>query len=45
IVMENPNHPNELNVSEGDQALAAPDGFAPQWIGENDPNNNNGWIE
>nr|GEZ53221.1 hypothetical protein [Tanacetum cinerariifolium] len=24
---------------------AAPDGFAPQWIGEHDPNNNNGWIE
>nr|GFB83513.1 hypothetical protein [Tanacetum cinerariifolium] len=21
------------------------DGFAPQWIGEHDPNNNNGWIE
>nr|GFA73331.1 hypothetical protein [Tanacetum cinerariifolium] len=28
-----------------DQALAAPDGFAPQWIGEHDPINNNGWIE
>nr|GEY85518.1 hypothetical protein [Tanacetum cinerariifolium] len=26
-------------------APAAPDGFAPQWIGEHDPNNNNGWIE
>nr|GEW12749.1 integrase, catalytic region, zinc finger, CCHC-type, peptidase aspartic, catalytic [Tanacetum cinerariifolium] len=25
-------------------APAAPDGFAPQWIGEHDPNNN-GWIE
>ncbi|GKD14300.1 hypothetical protein Tco_1198707, partial [Tanacetum coccineum] len=23
----------------------APAGFAPQWIGGNDPNNNNGWIE
>nr|GFA32123.1 hypothetical protein [Tanacetum cinerariifolium] len=28
----------------GEQAPAAPDGFAPQWIGEHDPNNN-GWIE
>nr|GFA72456.1 hypothetical protein [Tanacetum cinerariifolium] len=28
-----------------DQAPAAPDVFAPQWIGEHDPNNNNGWIE
>nr|GEW21248.1 hypothetical protein [Tanacetum cinerariifolium] len=36
---------NDPNVPEGDQALAAPDGFAPQWIGEHDPNNNNGWIE
>nr|GEU47991.1 hypothetical protein [Tanacetum cinerariifolium] len=32
IVMENPNHPNDPNVLEGDQAPAAPDGFAPQWI-------------
>nr|GFA86958.1 hypothetical protein [Tanacetum cinerariifolium] len=32
---------NDPNVSEGDQALVAPDGFAPQWIGEHDPNNNN----
>ncbi|GJX17325.1 putative reverse transcriptase domain-containing protein [Tanacetum coccineum] len=23
----------------------APAGFAPQWIGGHDPNNNNGWIE
>nr|GEY57384.1 hypothetical protein [Tanacetum cinerariifolium] len=30
--MENPNHPNDLKVPEGDQAPAAPDGFAPQWI-------------
>nr|GEU77365.1 hypothetical protein [Tanacetum cinerariifolium] len=45
IVMENPNHPNDPNVPEGEQAPAAPDGFAPQWIGEHDPNNNNGWIE
>nr|GEX94996.1 hypothetical protein [Tanacetum cinerariifolium] len=43
--MENPNHPNDPNVPEGEQAPAAPDGFAPQWIGEHDPNNNNGWIE
>nr|GEW56749.1 hypothetical protein [Tanacetum cinerariifolium] len=43
--MENPNHPNDLNVPEGEQAPAAPDGFAPQWIGEHDSNNNNGWIE
>nr|GEV66928.1 hypothetical protein [Tanacetum cinerariifolium] len=42
IVMENPNHPNDPNVPEGDQAPTAPDGFAPQWIGEYDPNNNNG---
>nr|GFB27153.1 hypothetical protein [Tanacetum cinerariifolium] len=45
IVMENPNHPNDPNVPEGDKAPAAPDGFAPQWIGEHDPNNNNRWIE
>nr|GEW76769.1 hypothetical protein [Tanacetum cinerariifolium] len=45
IVMENPNHPNDPNVLEGDQAPAAPDEFAPQWIGDHDPNNNNGWIE
>nr|GEY37699.1 hypothetical protein [Tanacetum cinerariifolium] len=30
--MENPNHPNDPNVPEGQQALAAPDRFAPQWI-------------
>nr|GFA41269.1 hypothetical protein [Tanacetum cinerariifolium] len=45
IVMENPNHLNDPNIPEGDQAPAVPDGFAPQWIGEHDPNNNNGWIE
>nr|GEZ62418.1 hypothetical protein [Tanacetum cinerariifolium] len=45
IVMENPNHPNDPNVPEGDRAPAVPDGFAPQWIGEHNPNNNNGWIE
>nr|GFB30765.1 hypothetical protein [Tanacetum cinerariifolium] len=43
--MENPNHLNDTNVPEGDQASAALDGFAPQWIGEHDPNNNNWWIE
>nr|GFA35727.1 hypothetical protein [Tanacetum cinerariifolium] len=43
--MENHNHPNDPNVPEGEQAPAAPDGFDPQWIGEHDPNNNNGWIE
>nr|GFA51640.1 hypothetical protein [Tanacetum cinerariifolium] len=36
---------NDPNVPEGDQALAIPNGFAPQWIGEHDSNNNNGWIE
>nr|GEY09775.1 hypothetical protein [Tanacetum cinerariifolium] len=45
IVMENPNHPNDPNVPEGEQAPAAPNGFAPQWIGEHDPNNNSVWIE
>nr|GEU40265.1 reverse transcriptase domain-containing protein [Tanacetum cinerariifolium] len=29
IVMENPNHLNDLNVPEGDQAPAAPDGDPP----------------
>nr|GEW67072.1 hypothetical protein [Tanacetum cinerariifolium] len=43
--MENPNHPNDPNVPKGEQAPAAPDGFAPQLIGEHDPNNNNGWIK
>nr|GEV03632.1 hypothetical protein [Tanacetum cinerariifolium] len=43
--MENPNHLNDPNVSEGDQAPVAPDGFTPQWIGEHVPNNNNGWLE
>nr|GEV96745.1 hypothetical protein [Tanacetum cinerariifolium] len=35
----------ESPAPAGDQAPAAPDVFAPQWIGEHDPNNNNGWIE
>nr|GEW30452.1 hypothetical protein [Tanacetum cinerariifolium] len=43
--MENPNHPNDPNVPEGKQAPTAPDGFDPQWIGEHDSNNNNGWME
>nr|GEW87250.1 hypothetical protein [Tanacetum cinerariifolium] len=30
--MENPNHPNDPNVPEREQAPATPDGFAPQWI-------------
>nr|GFC45681.1 hypothetical protein [Tanacetum cinerariifolium] len=29
IVIENPNHLNDPNVPEGEQAPAAPDGFAP----------------
>nr|GFC23839.1 hypothetical protein [Tanacetum cinerariifolium] len=32
-------------VTLGEQAPAALDGFAPQWIGEHDPNIYNGWIE
>nr|GEY36049.1 hypothetical protein [Tanacetum cinerariifolium] len=36
---------NDPNVPEGYQALTAPDGFAPQWIGKHDPKNNNGWIK
>nr|GEZ95042.1 hypothetical protein [Tanacetum cinerariifolium] len=36
---------NDPNVPKGDQVPASPNGFAPQWIGEHDPNNNNGWIE
>nr|GFB07218.1 hypothetical protein [Tanacetum cinerariifolium] len=36
---------NDPNVPNGDQVPASLDGFAPQWIGEHDPNNNNGWIE
>nr|GEV96146.1 putative reverse transcriptase domain-containing protein [Tanacetum cinerariifolium] len=32
IVIENHNHLNDPNIPEGDQAPAAPDGFAPQWI-------------
>ncbi|GKA18200.1 hypothetical protein Tco_0698037 [Tanacetum coccineum] len=28
-----------------EQAPAAPAGFAPQWIGWQDPNNNNGWLD
>ncbi|GKA12156.1 hypothetical protein Tco_0691702 [Tanacetum coccineum] len=36
------NDPNELIP---DQAPAAPVGFAPQWIGWQNPNNNNGWLD
>ncbi|GJY89277.1 hypothetical protein Tco_0503905 [Tanacetum coccineum] len=36
------NDPNELIL---DQASAAPVGFAPQWIGWQNPNNNNGWLD
>ncbi|GJW31466.1 putative reverse transcriptase domain-containing protein [Tanacetum coccineum] len=36
------NDPNELNP---DQAPATPVGFAPQWIGWQNPNNNNGWLD
>nr|GEU69691.1 putative reverse transcriptase domain-containing protein [Tanacetum cinerariifolium] len=48
--MENVPPPNNnLNVLEEepilDQALAALVGFAPQWIGGQIPNNNNGWLE
>nr|GEX33282.1 hypothetical protein [Tanacetum cinerariifolium] len=35
---------NNQNIPEDDQAPVAPDGFAPQWIGGPNPNNNNGWI-
>nr|GEX28503.1 hypothetical protein [Tanacetum cinerariifolium] len=42
---KNPNHPNDPNVPEGEQAPAVPNGFTPQWIGEHDLNNNNRWIE
>ncbi|GJR41798.1 putative reverse transcriptase domain-containing protein [Tanacetum coccineum] len=36
------NDPNELIP---DQAPAAPVGIAPQWIGWQNPNNNNGWLD
>nr|GEU63520.1 hypothetical protein [Tanacetum cinerariifolium] len=39
----NPNAPEEEPFM--DQAPAAFVGFAPQWIGEQIPNNNNGWLE
>nr|GFA58872.1 hypothetical protein [Tanacetum cinerariifolium] len=45
IMVNLPPPNNDPNVPEGDQALAIPNGFAPQWIGEHDSNNNNGWIE
>ncbi|GJV45378.1 hypothetical protein Tco_1429914 [Tanacetum coccineum] len=37
------NDDEEEPISE--QAPAAPAGFAPQWIGWQDPNNNNGWLD
>nr|GEZ13152.1 reverse transcriptase domain-containing protein [Tanacetum cinerariifolium] len=39
----NPNVPEEEPIL--DQAPAVLVGFAPQWIGGQIPNNNNGWIE
>nr|GFA50560.1 hypothetical protein [Tanacetum cinerariifolium] len=50
IIMENVLPPNgNPNAHEEepfmDQAPAAFVGFAPQWIGEQIPNNNNGWLE
>nr|GEV89926.1 hypothetical protein [Tanacetum cinerariifolium] len=36
---------NDPIVPEDEQAPVAPDGFAPQWIGGQNLNNNNGWIE
>nr|GEV98028.1 integrase, catalytic region, zinc finger, CCHC-type, peptidase aspartic, catalytic [Tanacetum cinerariifolium] len=40
---DNPNAPEEEPIM--DQAPAAFVGFAPQWIGEQNPDNNNGWLE
>nr|GFA49171.1 hypothetical protein [Tanacetum cinerariifolium] len=41
--------PNDPNVDAPDHASAQPvglgNGFAPHWIGDNIPNNQNGWIE
>ncbi|GJY08170.1 putative reverse transcriptase domain-containing protein [Tanacetum coccineum] len=37
--------PEEEEEPIPEQAHVAPAGFAPQWIGWHDPNNNNGWIE
>nr|GEW17046.1 putative reverse transcriptase domain-containing protein [Tanacetum cinerariifolium] len=50
IIMENVPPPNDnLNAPEKepimDQAPAAFVGFAPQWIGEQILDNNNGWLE
>nr|GFB83063.1 hypothetical protein [Tanacetum cinerariifolium] len=36
---------NDPNVLEDEHAPTALDGFAPQWIGGHDQNNNNGWID
>ncbi|GKD74867.1 putative reverse transcriptase domain-containing protein [Tanacetum coccineum] len=35
----------ELEEEEEPIPKQAPAGFAPQWIGGHDPNNNNGWIK
>nr|GEX62663.1 hypothetical protein [Tanacetum cinerariifolium] len=40
---DNPNAPEKKPFM--DQAPAAFVGFAPQWIGEQIPNNNNGWLK
>nr|GEV54886.1 hypothetical protein [Tanacetum cinerariifolium] len=46
IIMANlPPPNNDPNVPKDEQAPAAPDGFAPQWIGGHDSNNSNGWID
>nr|GEV16559.1 putative reverse transcriptase domain-containing protein [Tanacetum cinerariifolium] len=46
IIMANVPPPNnDPNVPEDEQAPVAPDGFSPQWIGGQNLNNNNGWIE
>ncbi|GKA39657.1 hypothetical protein Tco_0732208 [Tanacetum coccineum] len=37
--------PEEEEEPIPEQALAAPVGFSPQWIGGHDPNNNNRWIK
>ncbi|GKD83907.1 hypothetical protein Tco_1350746, partial [Tanacetum coccineum] len=37
--------PEEEEEPIHEQAPTAPAGFAPQWIGWQDPNNNNGWLD
>ncbi|GKF69619.1 hypothetical protein Tco_0202676, partial [Tanacetum coccineum] len=36
---------NDPNVPKDEQAPATPVWFAPQWIGWQVPNNNNGWLD